>query len=71
MFQLSMTAGNSSSNPLETAVLLNSLCGVLKWIFLIISVITINNFAKSNYKKRNANPRQEKHSYKNTKPKEP
>lgn len=69
MFQLSLSAGNPDSNLLEAAVFLDSLCSVLKWIFFIIVILVLYNINKINYKKRNANPRQEKHS-KNTNRKE-
>ena len=71
MFQLCLTAENPDSDLLKTAVFLDSLCGVLKWIFLIIIVLSLNNLSQSIIKKKkNANPPKSKHSSKNTNSKE-
>lgn len=40
-FDLSATVGSQESNPLETAVMLDSFQGVLMWIFFIVSAIII------------------------------
>lgn len=58
-FEMTATAGNLESNPLETAVMLDSFKGVLKWIFFIIVAIAI---AIIYIKKKNANSDGNKHS---------
>lgn len=58
-FEMTATAGNLESNPLETAVMLDSFKGVLKWIFFIIVAIVIVIIY---IKKKNANSDGNKHS---------
>lgn len=58
-FEMTATAGNLESNPLETAVMLDSFEGVLKWIFFSIVAIVI---AIIYIKKKNANSDGNKHS---------
>lgn len=59
MIELILRAGNESANPLETAMLLNSLSGVLMCLFFSILTVVV---AVIYIKKKNANSGQNKHS---------
>lgn len=52
MIELILRAGSESANPLETAMLLNSLSGVLMCLFFIVLGIVV---AIIYIKKKNAN----------------
>ncbi len=58
MMEMSLTVGTDKTEPLEMAILINSMAGLVQWIFFIILTISIVKYIK----KKNANSGQNKHS---------
>ena len=58
MMEMSLTVGNDSTEPLEMAVLINSIAGLARCIFFIIVAIGIVRYIK----KKNADHGNDKHS---------
>lgn len=58
MVEMSLTVGNDNTEPLEMAVLIYSIAGLVRWIFFIIVAIGIARYIK----KKNADSGTNKHS---------
>lgn len=58
MVAVSLKIGDEKAEPLETALLINSLNGLLQSVFFIIIAIAVAKYIKN----RNANSKNNKHS---------
>lgn len=58
MIEMSFKVGDDNTEPLETAVLVNSMAGLVRWIFFIILAILVAKYIK----KKNADSWTNKHS---------
>ena len=58
MVEVSLKIGDEKAEPLETALLINSLNGLLQSVFFIIIAISVAKYIKN----RNANSKHNKHS---------
>lgn len=58
MIEMSFKVGDDNTEALETAVLVNSMAGLVRWIFFIILAILVAKYIK----KKNADSWTNKHS---------
>lgn len=58
MVEMSLKVGDVDAEPLEMAILVNSIVGLVRWIFFIIVAIFVAKYIK----KKNADSGTNKHS---------